>query len=68
MKEESTYYIVEELPRTYEFERTRDTVEMSKRTSPDMIPRSAKRFWDRLSFSTGAIDKLAIVSLDAFTG
>ena len=59
---------MEEPPRTYEFERTRDTVEMSEHMIPDMVPRSPERFWDSPSLSIGAIDKLAVVSLDSFTG
>ena len=54
--------------KSYDFERTRDTVEMSEATIPDMIPRSPERFWDSPSLSIGAIDKLAVVSLDSFTG
>ncbi len=68
MKEEGTYYIVGEPLRSYEFERTRDTVEIGEPTIPDMIPRSPKSFWDSLSLSIGAIDKLAVMSFDAFTG
>ena len=66
MKEEGTYYIVEEPLRTYGFERTRETVEMSEPTIPDMIPRSPKRFWDSLLLFIGAIDKLGVMSFDAF--
>ena len=68
MKEEGTYYIVEETLMSYEFEKTRDTVEMSEPTIPGMVLRSPKGFWDSLSLSIGAIDKLAVVIFDAFTG
>ena len=52
--------------KSYEFERTRDTVEMSELTIPDMVPRNPERFWDSLSLSIGAIDKLTVVNFDAF--
>ncbi len=68
MKEEGTYYIVEEPLMPYEFERTRDTVEMNEPTIPDMTPRNPKRFWNSLSLSIGAINKLPVMIFDAFTG
>ena len=52
--------------KSYEFERTRDTVEMSELTIPDMVPRNPERFWDSPSLSIGAIDKLTVVNFDAF--
>ena len=58
---------MEEPLRTYEFERRRDTVEMSEPTIPDTISRNPERFWDSLLLSMGAIDKLAVASFDAFT-